>query len=161
MFLQGRFAEADALLRPSVLRSRDVLGATHRCSTLGMVTMARLSLARGNNSDAVIYYLSGLSLCEKCVDLGRNHEETLSVLDEMSDLHGAAGRTELAREYALRGYERRKMQLGAWHRGTRAAHAKLLAMLQPGEEIRPHPSVHEMFQICEPALAMQRTLSLD
>ena len=125
---QGRYSEAEPLLKRSLLIREEQLGADHPDTATSLNNLAGLYESQGRYSEAEPLYKRSLLICEE--QLGADHPTTASSLNNLAALYQAQGRYSEAEPLYKRSLLICEEQLGADHPDTAGSLNNLAELYQ-------------------------------
>ena len=117
--LQGRYSEAEPLLKRSLLIREQQLGADHPDTAESLNNLAGLYESQGRYSEAEPLYKRSLLIKEE--QLGADHPDTATSLNNLAGLYQAQGQYSEAEPLYKRSLSIYEEQLGADHPSTAAS----------------------------------------
>jgi tetratricopeptide (TPR) repeat protein len=113
---QGRYAEAEQLLRRALERQERALGKDHPDTLVTVNNIAMLYLTQDRYAEAALHFQRALRGYERAV--GKDHPTTLTIVSNLASLYVAQDRYAEAEPLASRALEARERTLGKGHPDT-------------------------------------------
>jgi tetratricopeptide (TPR) repeat protein len=148
---QGRYTEAELLLKRALQISEQQLGAAHPDTATSLNNLATLHYHQGKYEEAEPLYERALQIREQ--QLGAAHPETASSLNNLAALYRAQGKYEEAEPLYERALQISEQQLGPEHPDTATSLNNLAELYQAqGKYEEAEPLYERALQIREQQL---------
>jgi tetratricopeptide (TPR) repeat protein len=113
---QGRYAEAEPLLRRAISICEQQLGPEHPITALSLNNLSSLYQAQGKYTEAELLLQRAVSIREQ--QLGADHPDTATSINDLAGLYRSQSKYEQAQPLYLQALAIREQQLGANHPDT-------------------------------------------